>query len=124
MTAKLSRLRAALVAQGPGSSDFDLNPDVQLPPGRKLREAAVLVPVIDTGLALEVLLTKRSSALKHHPGQVAFPGGKRDEEDIDLAATARREAWEEVRVPPETVDIIGTLPVSYTHLTLPTILLV
>jgi hypothetical protein len=59
----------------PASSDFDLNPGVVLPPGRKLRPAAVLIPV----LGAEVILTKRASHLKHHPGQIALPGGKVDE---------------------------------------------
>jgi hypothetical protein len=56
----------------PASSDFDLNPGVVLPPGRKLRAAAVLIPV----LGAEVMLTKRASHLKHHPGQIALPGGQ------------------------------------------------
>ncbi|MDT8326990.1 MAG: CoA pyrophosphatase, partial [Roseovarius sp.] len=69
------------------SSDYDLNPEITLPAGRKLRAAGVLVPVISTGGVARVILTKRSSALKHHPGQIAFPGGKQDLGDVDITAT-------------------------------------
>ncbi|GGE55589.1 coenzyme A pyrophosphatase [Actibacterium pelagium] len=104
-------MNRALSVTGGVSSDFDLNPDVVLPEGRKLRPAAVLVGVTMDG---SVLLTKRSSRLKHHPGQIAFPGGKQDEGDANLAATALREAQEEVGLPTEIVDIIGTLPTHET----------
>ncbi|PRY76112.1 8-oxo-dGTP pyrophosphatase MutT (NUDIX family) [Marivita geojedonensis] len=104
------RIEAALLQNSGASSDFDLNPDVVLPAGRKLRPAGVLVPVIATGGRTDVLLTKRSSRLKHHPGQIAFPGGKQDEGDADVIAAALREAEEEVGLPRETVDVLGTLP--------------
>ncbi|WP_299372781.1 CoA pyrophosphatase [uncultured Tateyamaria sp.] len=91
------------------SSDFDLNPDVKLAPDRTLRPAAVLAPVLWTEGGYRLILTKRSSALKHHPGQIAFPGGKQDSGDVDLIATALREAQEEIGLPSETVEILGTL---------------
>ncbi|MGR3502132.1 CoA pyrophosphatase [Pseudaestuariivita sp.] len=100
----------ALSLPGTESSDFDLNAGFVLPEGRKVRDAAVLVPILQTSQGLRLLLTKRSSALKHHPGQVAFPGGKCDPEDADTTATALREAWEEVRLPPEAVQVVGALP--------------
>lgn len=115
MTAELAaRLAAALAAPAPGSSDFDLNPEIALPAGRKLRPAGVLVAVGLHGGVPQVLLTRRSSALKHHPGQVAFPGGKQDAGDPDLEATALREAHEEVRLPPDLPQIIGRLPTHET----------
>jgi 8-oxo-dGTP pyrophosphatase MutT (NUDIX family) len=109
-----ARLTDALVASAPGSSDFDLNPEITLPPGRKLRPAGVLVAVGQHEGRPQVLLTRRSSALKHHPGQVAFPGGKQDEGDCDLEATALREAHEEVRLPPDLPQILGRLPTHET----------
>ncbi|MFY2824104.1 CoA pyrophosphatase [Ruegeria sp. MALMAid1280] len=108
------QLRAALSRPGPGSSDFDLNPETVLPEGRKLRPAGVLVPVsVATGTP-RVILTKRSSALKHHPGQIAFPGGKQDEGDVDVTATALREAQEEIGLPPDLPEILGHLPTHET----------
>ncbi|WP_413229478.1 CoA pyrophosphatase [Leisingera sp. McT4-56] len=104
------RIAAALNRQGSGSSDFDLNPGTVLPEGRKLRPAGVLVPVSIASGAPRLILTKRSSALKHHPGQIAFPGGKVDAGDKDACAAALREAWEEIGLPPDMPRIIGCLP--------------
>ncbi|MCI2400041.1 CoA pyrophosphatase [Aliiroseovarius subalbicans] len=103
-------IRAALGQPGATSSDFDLNPDVVLPAGRKLRPAAVLVPFLQVGDDLRVVLTKRSSALKHHPGQIAFPGGKVDAGDADVQAAALREAEEEIGLRRDNVEVFGTLP--------------
>lgn len=106
----LARLRGALAAAGRPSSDFDLNPPVALPPGRRLRAAAVLVPFVAGPEGLEVVLTKRASHLKHHPGQIAFPGGKIDPEDDGPVAAALREAREEIGLPPGQVEVLGLLP--------------
>ncbi len=105
----LDRVARALSAPSAGSSDFDLNPDVHLPPGRKLRPAAVLLPLVQTGDAASVILTKRSSALIHHPGQIAFPGGKVDAADDGPVAAALREASEEIGLKPENVKVLGDL---------------
>lgn len=101
---------AALSNPRAASSDFDLNPDVVLPPGRKLRPAGVLVPILCRGSQARLYLTKRSSALKHHPGQIAFPGGKQDEGDADITATALREASEEIGLDPANVEVLGQMP--------------
>lgn len=100
------RLLAAIAAGGRPSSDFDLNSGVVLPPERKLRPAAVLIGVTPDA---RVILTKRSARLKHHPGQIAFPGGKQDAGDSDLIQTALREANEEIGLPHQKVDVLGAL---------------
>lgn len=107
---QLSRIAIASSGSGRGSSDFDLNPGVELPKNRQLRDAAVLVPFIEHRDSLSVILTKRSSALKHHPGQVAFPGGKVDPTDASPEAAALREAHEEIGLDPNIVDLLGVLP--------------
>ncbi len=63
---------------------------------------------------LTVLLTQRTDHLSNHSGQVAFPGGKMDPGDRDVAATALREAYEEVGLEPEGVDVLGVLPIYTT----------
>ena len=101
---------AALDAPFAGSSDFDLNPEVVLPAQRVLRPAAVLVAYQMRAKKPYLLLTKRSLTLKHHPGQIAFPGGQRDKMDTELTHTALREAHEEIGLPPNKVDLLGQLP--------------
>ena len=92
------------------SSDYDLNPDVSLPPGRVLKPAAVLVGVFED----QIILTKRASHLKHHPGQIAFPGGKVDPEDDGAVDAALREAEEEIGLDRGNVDVAAQLPAHET----------
>ncbi len=75
--------------------------------------AAVLVPIV-LGPSC-VLLTRRSALLRHHPGQVSFPGGRADPEDADAVATALREAQEETGIDPHLVEVLGRLPQQETH---------
>lgn len=75
------------------------------------KEAAVLVPIINRPERPGVLLTVRSSEMPSHAGQISFPGGKAAPEDPDRVATALREAHEEVNIPPDAVDVIGSLGV-------------
>ena len=61
-----------------------------------------------------VLLTQRTSHLSTHAGQIAFPGGKLDDTDVDAAAAARREAFEEVGLAPDSMEVLGQLPLYTT----------
>ncbi len=101
------RLQDALARSGSASSDFDLNKDVPVP-SCKLTPAAVLVGIRAETQTL--ILTKRSARLKHHPGQIAFPGGKQDPDDGTVEAAALREAREEIGLPSDIVKVMGTLP--------------
>lgn len=76
---------------------------------RKTAAASVLVPIVTRDEPM-VLLTERTAHLSTHSGQVAFPGGKRDETDADAAATALREAQEEIGLTPSVIDVIGDMP--------------
>ncbi|MFX0545489.1 CoA pyrophosphatase [Roseovarius sp. S1116L3] len=106
----IARIAGALGRPGAATSDFDLNPGTILPEGRKLRPAGVLVPLVMTRGDARLLLTQRSSVLKQHPGQIAFPGGKQDESDSDVTAAALREAHEEIGLDPANVEVLGHLP--------------
>lgn len=109
----IARLKDALARPAGDSSDFDLNP-VLLPDTRILRAAAVLIAVWLRPDGAQLILTKRASHLKHHPGQIAFPGGKVDAGDSGPEAAALREAWEEIGLPPDRVEILGRLPTHET----------
>ncbi|CAM3951009.1 CoA pyrophosphatase [Vibrio neonatus] len=75
-----------------------------------LRPAAVLIGLVERKNGLHVVFTKRAAHLKHHPGQVSFPGGKYESSDKLLLNTAVRETTEEVGIPSHMIEIIGTLP--------------
>jgi 8-oxo-dGTP pyrophosphatase MutT (NUDIX family) len=72
--------------------------------------AAVLVPIIVGRQKKGILLTKRTSHLKAHAGQVAFPGGRIEPTDASPEAAALREAQEEIGLPPERAELLGRLP--------------
>ncbi len=72
--------------------------------------AAVLVPLIDRPAGLTVLLTQRASQLTHHAAQIAFPGGRLEPDDPDIASAALREAQEEIGLDPTRVRVFGYLP--------------
>lgn len=72
-------------------------------------EAAVLVALYLQHGRLGVVLTERRADLRSHPGEVSFPGGRRDPTDAELSFTALREAHEEIGLPPQAVDLVGAL---------------
>lgn len=106
MTGLRTLLSAALARPAGPSSDFDLNPEAPLPQG-ECRAAGVLLAFREDG---RLILTKRASGLRHHPGQIALPGGKVDPCDASPAAAALREAHEEVGLSPDRVEVLGLMP--------------
>ncbi|KES22848.1 MULTISPECIES: CoA pyrophosphatase [Pseudomonas] len=92
----LDELRRRITAHTPQ----DLNSEQRFP------EAAVLLPITPSE---ELVLTLRATGLSTHSGEVAFPGGRRDPEDVDLIHTALREAEEEIALPPSLVEVVGPL---------------
>ena len=91
--------------------DHVLNTDIIERLSRKpLREAAVLVPLVDHGAHSNILLTQRTQAMRTHSGQVAFPGGAIDPEDGSAEVAAMREAEEEIGLPRSFVEPVGRLP--------------
>jgi 8-oxo-dGTP pyrophosphatase MutT (NUDIX family) len=81
-----------------------------------LVSAAVLVPVTDRGEP-HLLFTKKTSSVPHHKGQFAFPGGIVDLRDGSRVETALREAWEEIHLPAEAVEVLGLLDDTETRAT-------
>jgi 8-oxo-dGTP pyrophosphatase MutT (NUDIX family) len=71
--------------------------------------AAVLVPLFKKDGGCHLLFTKRSEQVKYHKGEISFPGGVVDEEDKELIGTALREAFEEIGLKENDVQIIGVL---------------
>jgi 8-oxo-dGTP pyrophosphatase MutT (NUDIX family) len=72
-------------------------------------DAGVLVPLYLEDRELHVVFTKRREDLRRHPGEISFPGGRRDEGEDDLRVTALREAEEEIGLPRDAVELVGAL---------------
>jgi 8-oxo-dGTP pyrophosphatase MutT (NUDIX family) len=101
----MERLRAQIVAQQDANVPLYVHP-----PQHRPVPAAVLVPLVDRPDGLTLLFTQRTAHLHDHAGQISFPGGRVDENDVDRIATALREAQEETGLNPSHVHIIGQLP--------------
>lgn len=71
--------------------------------------AAVLVPLVELRGRLHVVLTRRPSTMRRHAGEIAFPGGRSDDDDPTPTATALREAHEEIGLQAENVEVLGAL---------------
>jgi 8-oxo-dGTP pyrophosphatase MutT (NUDIX family) len=80
-------------------------------------EAAVLVPLYVRDDELHAVFTKRREDLRRHPGEISFPGGRRDHPDEELVTTALREAEEEIGLSPAEVELLGTLASVSTFVT-------
>jgi 8-oxo-dGTP pyrophosphatase MutT (NUDIX family) len=105
-----TRLASGLpVVPLPVGSDFSLNGIVPVP--EKYRAASVLVPIVNRKAGVTILLTQRTEDMPSHAGQVAFPGGRRQDNDADAVATALRETEEEVGLDRKFIEVIG----SYDH---------
>lgn len=83
-----------------------LPPEVMLVEG-DVREAAVLIPLVELEGQMCVLLTRRTDKMRSHSGEISFPGGSRDPEDETLLDTALRESWEEVSLEDHELSIFG-----------------
>ena len=79
--------------------------------------AAVLVPLYADGDALRLVLTRRGGGMATHPGDVVFPGGRIEPGDAGPEDAARREAWEEIGLPSEGVEVLGGLEPTSTRST-------
>ncbi|MDO1582303.1 CoA pyrophosphatase [Rhizobium oryzicola] len=78
--------------------------------GQTLKDAAVLVPVVDDADGAKVILTQRTATLRKHSGQIAFPGGAVDPEDQSVEQAALREAEEEIGLDRTFVEPVARLP--------------
>ena len=76
--------------------------------------AAVLVPVVNRATGPTLLLTQRTDHLSDHAGQISFPGGRAEPEDVDRIDTALRETAEEIGLAPRHVEVLGFLPEYWT----------
>jgi 8-oxo-dGTP pyrophosphatase MutT (NUDIX family) len=116
-------LTSEIIRQRLAGTELPSSPtDIIMPPGSSrwpepmreqlsgtLKPAGVLIPIIERRAELSVLLTQRSAELKHHAGQVSFPGGRMEEHDISVAATALRETQEEVGIDAQHISVLGYL---------------
>jgi 8-oxo-dGTP pyrophosphatase MutT (NUDIX family) len=102
------RIRLAEIASQPRGSEPIFGDEVLAGLARPAVPAAVLVAVV-MGAEPSVLLTKRTSHLARHPGQISFPGGRIDPDDSGPEAAALREAFEEIGLEPASVEVLGRL---------------
>ena len=90
--------------------EHDLWHQQRIPPGQKVKHAAVLVPLVERSSGTQVLFTQRTSHLHDHAGQISFPGGRVEPEDRHREDTALRETEEEIGLPRAAIRVLGALP--------------
>jgi 8-oxo-dGTP pyrophosphatase MutT (NUDIX family) len=90
--------------------EHDLWHQQRIPPGQKVKHAAVLVPLVERNAGTQVLFTQRTSHLHDHAGQISFPGGRVEPEDRHREDTALRETEEEIGLPRAAIRVLGALP--------------
>ena len=85
-------------------------------PNGKYKEASILVLFINDEIRKNssILMIKRRDNLRKHAGQIAFPGGRKEKEDLNLEETAKRETEEEINVSSMEYNIVGSLPKFFT----------
>ncbi|MES5098783.1 CoA pyrophosphatase [Agrobacterium sp. BA1120] len=119
MTFSAADFRRRVLSDGEGVAeredadhgDHVLNPGVRLTgEGIRLKDAAVLVPVVDYGDEARVIFTQRTATLRKHSGQISFPGGGIDKEDPSPEDAALRETEEEIGLSRSYVETVGRLP--------------
>ena len=105
------RLLEALhpLARAPDGDGWNRSEVSDLLPSAALVEAAVLVGLVPRATGVQVILTRRTEALRTHGGQVGFPGGRTEPDDADAAAAALRESDEEIALRRDQVEVLGYL---------------
>lgn len=106
MSFDLEQLRAVLLPE-PQAGQFVVEDGAD---DQSLTPAAVLVPIVMHNTGYTVLLTQRTAHLRDHAGQISFPGGRVEEEDLSPVHTALRETEEEIGLTREKIEILGFLP--------------
>ena len=115
-----NRIKEALSGDLPG----EISHRKMLPPGRKYslpeehqnsRNSGILLLIFPEGDEICTCLIRRPSYMKHHAGQIGFPGGQTEEPDTTLLETALREAHEEIGIDPDHLHILGSLTPLYIH---------
>lgn len=83
---------------------------LQIQRNKPLKKAAILMPLVQRENGLHMIFTQRALHLRHHPGQVSFPGGRYELSDDSLATTALRETEEEIGIEQRFIELVGNLP--------------
>lgn len=88
--------------------------DVKYTENQTYIDAAVLLPLVYVNKEIHVILTRRSARLKNHAGQISFPGGRVEENDLSAKEAALRETEEEIGIPANNIKVVGQLPDLFT----------